>query len=94
MEFVHTSRGVIPPGRRPIEGGYEQDGNKLYHAVAVVNGVKVPGKTGEHLYDLPYLLPSVDSKLTDTLYFSCFRRGSRVAFGGAEHEIDDNYEIL
>jgi len=70
MEFVHTSRGVIPPGRRPIEGGYEQDGNKLYHAVAVVNGAKVPGKTGEHL------------------------RGSRVAFGGTEYEIDDNYEIL
>lgn len=70
MEFVHTSHGVIPPGRRPVEGGYEEDGNKLYHAVAVVNGVKVPGKTGEHL------------------------RGSRVAFGGAEHEIDNNYEIL
>lgn len=49
MEFVYTSHGVIPSGRRPIEGGYEEDGNKLYHAVAVVNGVRVPGKTGEHL---------------------------------------------
>lgn len=50
MEFVPTSHGRIPAGRRPVEGGYEEDGNKLYHAVAVVNGVKVPGKTGEHLY--------------------------------------------
>jgi len=54
MEFVHTSHGLIPAGRRPIEGGYEEDGNKLYHAVAVVNGVRVPGKTGEHLYVLSF----------------------------------------
>jgi hypothetical protein len=26
--------------------------------------------------------------------FSSRRRGSRVSFGGAEHEIDNNYEIL
>jgi len=49
MEWVRTSGGMIPPGRRPIEGGYEEDGNKLYHAVGVVSGVKIPGKTGEHL---------------------------------------------
>jgi len=70
MEFVRTSHGMIPPGRRPIEGGYEEDGAKLYHAIGVVNGVKVPGKCGEHL------------------------RGCRVAFGGVEHSIDNNYEIL
>jgi len=49
MEFVHTSYGRIPPGRRPIEGGYEENGGKLYHAIGQVNGVRVPGKTGEHL---------------------------------------------
>lgn len=49
MEWVHTSYGQIPPGRRPIEGGYEDNGGKLYHALANVNGVNVPGKTGEHL---------------------------------------------
>jgi len=70
MEFVRTSHGMIPPGRRPIEGGYEEDGTKLYHAVGVVNGLRVPGKCSEHL------------------------RGSRVAFGGVEYSIDDNYEIL
>ena len=48
MEFVPASHGRIPPGRRPIEGGYEE-GTKLYHAVASINGVRVPGKTGEHL---------------------------------------------
>ncbi|KAF4613880.1 hypothetical protein D9613_007536 [Agrocybe pediades] len=70
MEWVHTSHGRFPEGRRPVEGGYEEDGNKLYHAVAVINGVKVPGKTGEHL------------------------NGARVSFGGGEHEVRDNYEIL
>lgn len=49
MELVPASEGKIPYGRRPVEGGYEDDGAKLYHALAVVNGVRVPGKTGEHL---------------------------------------------
>ncbi|KAH9058359.1 hypothetical protein EDB87DRAFT_920665 [Lactarius vividus] len=49
MEFVVTSRGQVPPGRRPVKGGFEKSGQELYHAVAVVNGVKVPGKTGAHL---------------------------------------------
>ena len=49
MEWVRTSRGIIPPGRRPVEGGYEENGPQLYHAAAVVNDIKVPGKTGEHL---------------------------------------------
>ena len=50
MEFVLTSNGRIPPGRRPIEGGYEDHGAKLFHAVALINGVKVPGKAAEHLF--------------------------------------------
>ncbi|TFK47823.1 hypothetical protein OE88DRAFT_746128 [Heliocybe sulcata] len=49
MEWVATSYGRIPAGRRPVEGGYEEHGAKLYHALAEVNGVYVPGKTGEHL---------------------------------------------
>jgi hypothetical protein len=57
MEFVVTSRGQVPPGRRPVKGGFERSGQELYHAVAVVNGVKVPGKTGAHLVRLPPPLP-------------------------------------
>lgn len=49
MEWVRASKGHIPNGRRPVEGGYEENGAKLYHALAVVDGVCVPGKTGEHL---------------------------------------------
>ena len=49
MEIVPTSGGHIPPGRRPVEGGYEEDGRKLYHALAIIDGVQVPGKCAEHL---------------------------------------------
>ena len=49
MEWVPASHGRIPDGRRPVEGGYEEGGDKLYHSIVVINGVRVPGKTGEHL---------------------------------------------
>lgn len=49
MELVPASNGRLPPGRRLVEGGYEENGSKLYHAVATIQGVRVPGKTGEHL---------------------------------------------
>lgn len=49
MEWVPASHGKIPYGRRPVEGGYEEDGSLLYHAMASIHGIKVPGKTGQHL---------------------------------------------
>ncbi|KAL1697140.1 hypothetical protein GGG16DRAFT_120734 [Schizophyllum commune] len=49
MEWVPARDGRVPEGRRVVEGGYEASGAKLYHALGVVNGVKVPGKAGEHL---------------------------------------------
>ena len=49
MVWVATSNGQIPAAARPVEGGYEENGEKLYHALAQVNGVMVPGKTGVHL---------------------------------------------
>ena len=49
MEWVPTGHGRLPQGRRLVEGGYEEHGGKLYHALAQISGVNVPGKTGEHL---------------------------------------------
>ena len=49
MEWVPTKNGEIPHGRRPVEGGYESDGLKLYHALGKIDDVDVPGKAGEHL---------------------------------------------
>ncbi|KAJ8507123.1 hypothetical protein ONZ45_g10472 [Pleurotus djamor] len=51
MEFVDTTGGKIPDGRRVVLGGYE-DGKPLYHAlVEVEDGVWVPGKAALHLGD-------------------------------------------
>ncbi|KAH9960813.1 hypothetical protein BC827DRAFT_1205501 [Russula dissimulans] len=49
MEFVPTSGGQIPPGRHPVKGGFESDGQELYHAVALIAGIEVPGKASSHL---------------------------------------------
>lgn len=49
MEWLEASHGRIPPGRKAVLGGHEEDGRPLYHAMAYVNGVSVPGKTGIHL---------------------------------------------
>lgn len=50
MEWVPASRGRLPLGRTPVDGGYEQGGRqRLFHALALVQGVKVPGKTGAHI---------------------------------------------
>ena len=42
-------------GRHPIEGGYEEDGSKLYHAAARIDHVIVPGKTAPHLVRIAFL---------------------------------------
>lgn len=52
MEWVPTSLGRIPTHRRPVQGGYEENGANLYHAMATVRLSRVPGKTGEHLVSL------------------------------------------
>lgn len=49
MEWVPAKHGELPPGRRPIEGGYESNGKKLYHALGFIKGLYVPGKAGGHL---------------------------------------------
>lgn len=49
MEWMSTSLGRIPIGVQPVEGGYDKNGERFYHATCVFNGVTVPGKTGEHL---------------------------------------------
>jgi hypothetical protein len=53
MAWVPTSLGRIPTHRSPVQGGYEENGARLYHAMATVRDVRVPGKTGEHLVRLP-----------------------------------------
>lgn len=49
MEWIPAANGEIPSGRTPIEGGYEDHGIRLYHAMALIGGTPALGKTGAHL---------------------------------------------
>jgi hypothetical protein len=49
MEWVPTIFGRVPAGRKAVEGGYEDHGVRLYHAVGYFEGHLIPGKTGAHL---------------------------------------------
>lgn len=69
MVLVTTDNGRIPSGKKPVEGGYEDHGGKLYHAVATIQGIRVPGKTGEHLVRS---LPPELGRIQDIdFYFVC-----------------------
>ncbi|KAK0432018.1 hypothetical protein EV421DRAFT_1851156 [Armillaria borealis] len=54
MELVRTSEGRIPAGRRPIKGGYEEDGMPLYHGIATHH--KIPGETSPRLGGCVYAI--------------------------------------
>ncbi|PBK81244.1 hypothetical protein ARMGADRAFT_948601 [Armillaria gallica] len=43
MEFVLMSQRHFPAGRKLVKGGYDQDGTLLYHGVATLNGIRIPG---------------------------------------------------
>jgi hypothetical protein len=59
MEWVSTSGGKVPISRRPIEGGYDEDGSKLYHAAARIDHIIVPGKTSSRLVRTVVLIFSI-----------------------------------
>ena len=77
MEWVPTRDGGLPHGRRLVEGGYESNGAKLYHALADIDGVKVPGKAAGHL---------VSRFVTFALCGPSFRaHGSGISLGRREY---------
>jgi len=73
MEWVPTSFGRIPQNRSPIEGGVETHGAKLYHALARVGDVWVPGKTGAHLNGCNVAFGGGEHAITDGYYILCWR---------------------
>ena len=93
MEFVKTSHGRVPFGRRPVKGGFENDGSELYHAVAVIDGVNVPGKTGIHLVRPSGIFVAIVSMWKAGPHVS-YQGGANVPYGGSEHAVNDDYEIL
>lgn len=87
MDWVPTSHGRIPLGRRPVEGGYEENGARLFHAIAYIDNIWVPGKTGEHIVrkDLPAILCYLTRHAN--------QEAAKIPYGGKEM-ICENYQIL
>jgi len=73
MEWVPAFNGHIPQGRQPIDGGYEDHGAKLYHALAQVSGVMVPGKTGVHLGGCNVAFGGGEHVITQGYYILCWK---------------------
>jgi len=73
MEWVPTSLGRIPADRYPVHGGYEENGARLYHAMATVLGVRVPGKTGEHLGGCHVAYGNVEHVITRGYDILCWK---------------------
>ena len=95
MEWVITSHAQVPEGRRPVEGGYECRGTKrLFHARAVVKGVTVPGKAGEHGHMVSDTLLGRMIELKGADWYWVWQCGANVPYGGKEHVIVSGYEVL
>ncbi|KAI0819845.1 hypothetical protein BC628DRAFT_1400873 [Trametes gibbosa] len=56
MEWVPARDGEVPRGWRPIVGGCEADGRVLFYAIAPIEKVRLPGKTGRHLVRVEHLV--------------------------------------
>ncbi len=87
MELVRASEGRIPAGRRPVKGGYEEDGMPLYHGIAIYpnDRHRIPGKTSPRLYVLCTIVCVAGQLL--------FRHGCVYSYGNDVHLATD-YEIL
>ncbi|KAK7685780.1 hypothetical protein QCA50_011126 [Cerrena zonata] len=74
MEWVPSSRGKVPSGRSPVQGGYER-GQELYHARVTVRREQYIGITGNHLIGCKYVLD--DEELTEDrdLDILCWKKG-------------------
>ena len=87
MEWMPTAFGRLPIGVQPVEGGYDKNGERFYHAICVFNDVTVPGKTGEHLVSGIHMCRALDVD-------SVVKRGARIPWNAIEHAVECEYKIL
>jgi len=63
MEWVHTSHGRVPVGKKPVGGAHESDSRgALYHALAKMPGHddKMVGKANAHIRGALILLDGAE----------------------------------
>ena len=86
----------LTPHAHATEGGFEADGQHLHHAVTTIKGIKVPGKAGQHLVSSP-LHPSttpLSPSSADAVVRTHAQGGANFPWGGGEHVVQNNYELL
>lgn len=63
MELVHASNGQIPSGRKPVLGGFDESGNRLYHCLVFDGpaGAKcdIPGMTSPQMVPIFFASPLI-----------------------------------
>ncbi|KAF5367503.1 hypothetical protein D9758_003680 [Tetrapyrgos nigripes] len=87
MEWVPASHGRIPDGRRPVEGGYEENGERLYHGESQECWSMRPHN------NTTFEAVGVVSGIKVPGKTGAHLGGANVSFGGGEHACQ-NYEIL
>ena len=95
MELVPTSRGAIPQGRRPVEGNYDEQGRKLYHAMLYVVGRQFPGMCAEHVVSasLVIVVSELDCDASFLAYVT-IQGGAQGVFQGQKYVLETGYTML
>ncbi|ESK92624.1 hypothetical protein Moror_4337 [Moniliophthora roreri MCA 2997] len=100
MEWVAASRGAVPNGRTPVEGGYEKDvqyhrQRSLYYALATVTDSqghlqRVPGKTGNHLGGCCFGLDGKENFVRENYMILCWKESAKTGqTAKIDSKIDD-----
>lgn len=89
MELVPTSRGAIPQGRRPVEGNYDRQGRKLYHAMLYVVGRQFPGMCAEHLVSASLITRCLSNRIRNFI-----QDGAQGVLQGKKYTLETGYAIL
>jgi hypothetical protein len=92
MELVPTSRGVIPQGRRPVQGNYDVQGRKLYHAMLYAVGRQFPGMCAEHLVSASLITWCLSNRIRNRLLV--IQGGAQGVLQGKKYTLETGYTIL
>ena len=69
MKWIAASNGKLPDALVPVQAGYEESGEQLYHALAKIDGYWIPGKSGLHLKGANFPFANKEVTLVSCSFF-------------------------
>ncbi|KAK4046181.1 hypothetical protein OIO90_006625 [Microbotryomycetes sp. JL221] len=72
MQWVDAFYGYVP-NCKPIIGGYESNGQVLYHAMAQFDDIWIAGKTAPHLYGANFPYDGYEARRSGNYKFLCWK---------------------